>query len=51
MAARLFGFVHALMPLVDNGFSVDAALFDELLNFDFNSFSGDSSLGWLMDLQ
>jgi hypothetical protein len=57
-AARLLEFVRALIPLVENGrlatgenVHVETALFDELLNFDFNSFSGDNSLGWLMDLQ
>jgi hypothetical protein len=58
MAARLWEFIQALIPLVENGrlasgenVQVETALFDELLNFDFNSFSGDNSLGWLMDLQ
>jgi len=57
-AARLLEFVKALVPLVekgsgsvDAGFSLDTALFDDLLKFDFNSFSGDTSLNWLMDLQ
>jgi hypothetical protein len=57
-AARLLEFIQALIPLVENGrlatgekVPVETALFDELLNFDFNSFSGDNSLGWLMDLQ
>jgi len=57
-AARLLEFVKALVPLVvkgripvDAGFPVETALFDDLLNFDFNSFSGDNSLSWLTDLQ
>ena len=57
-AARLLEFVKALVPLVEKGrvpvdakFPVETGLFDDLLNFDFNSFSGDNSLSWLMDLQ
>jgi hypothetical protein len=58
-AARLLEFVTALIPLVErvnvgSGAqlpAVETALFDDLLNFDFNSFSGDNSLNWLMDLQ
>ena len=57
-ATRLLQFVKALVPLVEErgapveaGFNLDTALFDDLLNFDFNSFSGDTSLNWLMDLQ
>jgi hypothetical protein len=57
-AARLLEFIKALVPLVekgnvpaDPGLSFDSAVFDQLLNFDFNSFSGDTSLNWLMDLQ
>jgi hypothetical protein len=56
-AARLLEFVNALIPLVEKRvatgteFPLETALFDDLLSFDFNSFSGDNSLNWLMDLQ
>jgi hypothetical protein len=58
-AARLLEFVKALIPLVNKGSGpvdapapvVDMALFDDLLNFDFNSLGGDYSLNWLVDIQ
>jgi hypothetical protein len=39
-----------VLMLINLGGVVDTALFDDLLNFGFNSFSGDTSLNWLMDL-
>ena len=47
-AARLLEFLKALVP--KGTIPVETALFDDLLNYYFNSFSDDNSLSWLLDL-